>query len=305
MAEPAVPRVTRLLGIVTQLEEHGEATFEELGQHFGVSAEVIRADIDTLWCSGLPGYGATDLLDFDGWAYDEGIARLTNSQGVHQVRLAPGEAVALIAALGSIIASGAAPPSAQGALEALGTAVAHAVPITVVPAAAVDPATTGAIEAAIVASMAVDITYVDAQDRRTARTIEPHRLVAIDGVGYVECFCRRARDYRTLRLDRIEGLSPTDSPSEAPLRDATGFSLEPTFEAVVRVARAGRWAFEDLPGAVLELEDEHVLVRFGVANPEVVVARLLAVAPHVVSVEPPELRERLSRAARSVLDAQG
>lgn len=303
MAERAVPRLTRLLGIVTHLDEHGEATFDELARHFGVAAETIRRDIDTLWCSGLPGYGMTDLLDFDGFAYDEGIARLVNSQGVHQVRLAPAEAVALMGALAAMIASGAAPEAATGALAALSAAVADANPVTVIPSHPVDPDVVHTLRAGIEARCAIAVTYVDAQDRRTERVIEPHRLVTVDGVGYVECFCRRAGDYRTLRLDRIEGAERTESEAVAKPRAASGFTLEPAYMAVVRVARAGRWAFESLPGAVLASDGDDVVAKFGVANPDVVVARLLAVAPSLVSVEPEALRARLGEAANAVLAA--
>jgi len=134
--------------------------------------------------------------------------------------------------------------------------------------------------------------------------IEPHRLVTVDGLGYVECFCRRAGDYRTLRLDRIEAAGETDDAATALPRAASGFTLEPAYNAKVRVARAGRWAFEDLPGAVLTVDGDDVVATFGVANPDVVVARLLAVAPFLASVEPASLRERLGGAAMAVLGAQ-
>jgi len=301
VAEPAVPRLTRLLGIVTHLEEHGEATFDELARHFGVAASTIKDDIDTLWVSGLPGYGSTDLLDFDAFAYDEGIARLTESLGVRQVRLAPVEAVALMGALASIVASGVAPAAAEGALEALRAAVAGAAAVTVLSPAPVDRDVVGALREALDRSVAVVVTYVDAQDRRTERVIEPHRLVTVDGVGYVECHCRRAGALRTLRLDRIESAQVTDDPAVAPRRPSDGFALEPQYDAAIDIALAGRWAFEDLPGVRIEAHGGGVVARFGVANPDVVVARLLAVAPHLRSVEPEALRTRLRDAARAVL----
>jgi proteasome accessory factor C len=291
------------LGLVTHLEEHGEATFDDLAAHFGVSRDTIRDDIDTLWVSGLPGYGMTDLLDFDGFAYDQGIARLTNSLGVRQVRLAPAEAVALMGALASIIASGAAPGAAEGALEALRVAVEGAAAVTVVSGAKADSGVAEALRTAVSGSFAVEVVYVDAQDRRTERVIEPHRLVAIDGVGYVECFCRRAGDMRTLRLDRIEKAIGTTEPATAPRRAPEGFVLEPQYQATITMLLAGRWAFEDLPGVTIKGNSDSVRVSFGVANPDVVVARLLAVAPHLKRVEPPALRERLERAADAVLAA--
>jgi len=303
MAEPAIPRLTRLLGIVTQLDEHGEATFDDLARHFRVSTDTIREDIDTLWVSGLPGYGTIDLLDFDVGAYEEGVARLVESHGVRQVRLAPAEAVALLGALGSIVASGVAPAAAEGALEALREAVQEAMGVTVVAASTADQGAVQALREGIEASRAVLVTYIDAKDRRTERVIEPHRLVALDGVGYVECFCRRADDYRTLRLDRIERAEGTDEPATAARRAVEGFGLESQYDATVRVAFSGRWAFEDLPGVSFEERSDEVVVRFGVANPDVIVSRLLSVAPGLRSVEPEALRRRLKEAAEAVLSA--
>ena len=303
MAEPAIPRLTRLLGIVTQLEEYGEASFDDLARHFGVSRDVIKDDIDTLWVSGLPGYGTSDLLDFDGYAYEDGIARLTESLGVRQVRLAPAEAVALMGALASIVASGAAPIAAEGALEALRAAVAGATAVTVVGASPVDQNAVQALRDGLDRSCAVVVTYVDAQDRRTERVIEPHRLVAVDGVGYVECFCRRAVDYRTLRLDRIEHAEVMDEPAGVPRRASEGFTLEPQYTAEIQVALTGQWAFEDLPGVRIRGSQDVITASFGVANPDVIVSRLLAVAPHLRRVEPADLRNRLAGAAEAVLEA--
>jgi proteasome accessory factor C len=303
VAEPAIPRLTRLLGIVTQLEEYGEASFDDLARHFGVTRGVIKDDIDTLWVSGLPGYGTTDLLDFDGYAYEEGIARLTESLGIRQVRLAPAEAVALMGALASIVASGAAPIAAEGALEALRAAVAGAMAVTVVGAPPIDQTAVQALREGLERSCAVIVTYVDAQDRRTERIIEPHRLVAVDGVGYVECFCRRAGDFRTLRLDRIERAEMTDEPATAPRRASEGFTLEAQYTAEITVALAGRWAFEDLPGVRLRASQDTITASFGVANPDVIVARLLAVAPHVRRIEPADLRDRLAGAAEAIIAA--
>ncbi len=67
--------------------------------------------------------------------------------------------------------------------------------------------------------------------------------------------------------------------------------------------RASRWAFEDFPGVRLDDQGEDVVATFGVANPAVVVARLLAVAPNLVSIEPAELRDAVRESAEAVLAA--
>lgn len=303
MAERAIPRVTRLLGIVSHLAEYGEASFEELGEHFGVPSDQVRADIETLWVSGLPGYGTNDLLDFDAWAFDEGVARLTNSQGVRQVALAPSEAVSLLAALASMTSAGIAPPGAAGLMAKLSAAVGAATSVTVVPHQGGDPGLGEQLRAAAGAGRRVQVDYIDAQDRRTTRVVEPHRLVAVDGVGYLECYCLRAEDYRTLRLNRILGAVETGEAATHPPRPGDGFALQPEYQASVRLRRSSRWAVEGLPGVGIEEDGDDVVASFGVANPDAVATRLLIVGEDLVDVRPEPLRERLRAAAAGVLAA--
>ncbi|WP_084078275.1 YafY family protein [Demequina sp. NBRC 110057] len=305
MADKTLGRLTRLLGIVHYLENHGATPFDELADQFGVSERQIRADVELLWVSGLPGHQFDDLIDFDGYLFDQGIADLTNSQGVSQVSFSPREAAALIGALSALSATGAAPAAAASVLEKLRGAV-DGVGVEVAGGSAVAPGVRETLEDGIRSGTAVRLDYVDAQDHRTERTIEPHRLVVIDGAAYIECWCRRAGDHRTLRVDRIATATPTDSPvGHAPV-DGHGFSLAQRYEATVTLGRAARWAVEDLPGVRIEAaDDDAVVATFGVANPAWTAGRLLAIAPHLRAVEPAELRAELAQRARAVRAAQG
>jgi proteasome accessory factor C len=304
VAEKALPRLTRLLGIVTYLEQHGPSSFGVLAKVFGVSEDQIRKDVGTLSVSGLPGYMPDDLLDFDFSAYEHGIASLTESQGVTQVRLSAREAVALTGALSALVAAGTAPEAARTALEKLRAAMGGADPMVVVPASTTKPEVSRALLDAVARRRVATVIYVDANDRQTERVIEPHRLVTIDGFGYVECYCRRAGDYRTLRVDRIGAVTVSDEPVVEPPSDAQGFTLVPHFEARVVVARGGRWALEELPGVTLIEVGDDVEATFGVANAHWVAARLLSVAPLLRVVEPDLLADALQETARAVEAAQ-
>ncbi|WP_061962129.1 helix-turn-helix transcriptional regulator [Demequina flava] len=300
----AVGRVTRLLGIIEYLETQGATDFAELAAHFGVSAAQIEKDVTLLWLSGRPGYSHEDLIDFDGFAFDDKVADLTNAQGLRQVSYSPREAAALIGALSALVATGAAPDAASSALGKL-TTVVGSTGVEVVSATEVDPAIRGSLDESIATRHAVELTYVDAHQRRSVRVVEPHRLVAIDGAGYLECYCLRADDYRTLRLDRIESATAVDVMVTHPPAEKLGFSLDAGFAATVRVARAGRWAVEDLPSVELETTDAEVTARFPVADADWAAGRLLAVAPHLRSVEPQELRDALAERAANVLAVHG
>lgn len=304
MAERTAPRVTRLLGLVTYLEREGEATVEELAAHFHVSPVQVRRDVELLWVSGVPGHAPQDLIDFDAWAFDEGIVRLTNSQGVGQVRLSPREGVALIGALSAVVAGGAAPDAAHSALAKLVDAVGDKDAVRSVTTDSVDSRVAATLRDAIDASVVVDVVYADANDKRTARIIEPHRIVVIDGTSYVECFCRRAGDYRTLRIDRMISAVKGAERVTAPANEISGFSLIAKFEATVVAEAHARWLLESFPGVHIE-EDEHtVAARFGVADTPAIAGQLLAIGTALVSVSPEPLAVELADQARAVLAAQ-
>nr|WP_255633318.1 WYL domain-containing protein [Demequina sp. TTPB684] len=293
-----------MLGILTYVEREGEASVDELAAHFGVSPAQIRRDVELLWVSGVPGHAPQDLIDFDGWAFDEGVVRLINSQGVGQVRLSPREGVALIGALSAVVAGGVAPEAAHTALAKLIDAVGDKDAVRSVTTGSVDPAVVAVLRESIDRRVVVGVGYVDANDRSTSRVIEPHRMVVIDGTPYVECYCRRAEDYRTLRVDRILSPSLGDEPIVTPPSESSGFSLVAHFEAVVVADVDARWLFESFPGVRLEESEGTITARFGVADVSAIAGQLMTVGTALKSVEPQQLANELARQARAVLAAQ-
>jgi len=304
VTEHSRPRVARLLGIVAYLENQGATPFVELAAHFGVSAEQIAKDIEQLWIVGRPGGFADDLIDFDYEAFDSGIAVITNTQGASQVRLAPREGVALVAALSAMVGGGAAPRAAQTALAKVVAALGEeTVSLVGRPDATGELATL--LTDAIGKRVVVELDYVDAGDHRTSRAVEPHRIVTIDGAPYLECWCRRADDYRTLRIDRIVSAKVTDERALTAPSGSEGFTLTREYDATVRLRRPGRWALEDIPGVVIEDDGELVTAITGVTNEAWLAGRLLSIAPALITVEPRQLRAEVARQAHSVLAAHG
>jgi len=304
MTERSRPRVARLLGIVAYLEDNGATPFAELASHFGVTEEQIARDIEQLWIVGRPGGFANDLIDFDYDSFDAGIAVVTNTQGARQIRLAPREGVALVAALSALVGSGTAPRVAQSALDKVVAALGEQT-VTVVgtPDARAEIALT--LARAIQQQVVVELDYVDAGDHRTARAVEPHRIVTIDGAPYLECWCRRAGDYRTLRVDRIVSAEVTDEDAVTPASGSEGFTLAREYDATIRLRRGGRWALEDIPGVTIEDDGELVTATAGVTNESWLAGRLLGIAPALITVEPEQLRKEVARQAKSVLAAHG
>ncbi|GIG54588.1 helix-turn-helix transcriptional regulator [Demequina activiva] len=306
MAETSRDRLVRMLGMVAYLESHGATPVAVLAEHFGVSQAKVTQELWTLGMSGVPPYLPDEYLDFDFDALDEGLAVLRDAQGVTQVRLSGQEAVALTGALATLIAAGTAPEGAVDLLERIRVAFGGAAPVTVLPGGdTVDPALRDTLAGAITRGHAVRADYVDAQDHRTERVIEPHRLVAIDGIGYVECWCRKAQGYRTLRLSRFADAEELADAATQPASAEHGFSLEPQYNATVTMRRSARWAFEDIAGVAVEDDGDSATATFGVSDTGWAAARLLTVAPHLLRVEPVTLREELARHAGAVIAAQG
>ncbi|WP_159451389.1 YafY family protein [Demequina sp. NBRC 110054] len=303
MAEKAIQQVTRMLSILSLLQHQGEATFDELAERFGVTPEQISKDVWLLFMTGKPGGLSDEFVDFDGDALDGRIARLRDAQGLTQVKLSPREAVALLGSLGTLVASGAAPDAAATALAKLRDAI-SAAPMEVLPSTEVDRARIQGVRDGLATGRAVRIVYVDSHDNRTERVIEPHRLVTIEGLGYVECWCRRAGDHRTLRLDRIVSAEVSDDAVVTQPAQGLGFSLEPRLEARVRAGRSARWAFEDFPDARIEDAGDDIVATFSVSDADWAAGRLLAVGPALRSVEPVVLAEAVARHAEAVLSAQ-
>lgn len=304
MAETSRDRLVRALGMIAYLEAHGSTSFEQLADHFGVPPARIEKDLWALTTSGIPPYMPDECIEFDFDDLEEGVATLVESQGASQVRLSGREAVALIGALATMISAGTAPEGAGDVLDKIQEAYGGPAPVDVVSSAATAQGhVTQALKDAISSGQALELEYTDAQDHRSTRVIEPHRLVAIDGVGYVECFCLKANNYRTLRLSRINSASPTDVLVTRPPSEDHGFTLEPQFQAEVSIQRSARWAFEDISGVQISDDGDLATVSFGVPNVDWAAARVLSIAPAVVSIAPRELRVAVARHADAVAAA--
>ncbi len=86
--------------------------------------------------------------------------------------------------------------------------------------------------------------YVPSRDERTERTVDPMRLLLVDGHWYLEAWCRRAEGVRLFRLDRVDDVEILDEPAAPPPqaheRDVEHGVYQPEPNApVVRLRLAG------------------------------------------------------------------
>ena len=323
MAERADDRLVRLLGLVAYLDGHGPVPVTDLAERFGVTEQQIRDDVDQLWVTGTPGYWPDDLIDFDADAVERGVVHLTNARGLTRpLRLGTREAVALVAALRALLDS--PPVQADPTRAALvRSALTKLTAATGEAASAVDvrlghdgdPAVVAAVTTAVAQGRRLRIRYVNAADVVGEREVDPARVLTQDGAGYLLAWCRRAAGRRTFRLDRILEASVLSEPVDAVLvakvdgdvdvaRSAARATDGEAPEVTVTFAPQARWLAEEVSSeAVTELGDGTFALRLRVTNPAWLRSVLLAAAPSVLAVDPPEVAAEVAQAARHALDA--
>lgn len=244
-------QLLRMSLLVPYLLTHPGTRLADLAAELGTSEGQIQKDLAVLSFCGLPGQGMGDLIEV---VYDGDRVSITESAGIERpLQLTAAEASSLVIALRSFSQSpGTVSHDAiLSALAKLEGAVGSRVASPVAVAAGPTPAGTEQLQRALADQRAVQIDYWTAsRDEVSRRTVDPIRVFRVDGVDYLEAWCRRAEAVRTFRLDRIGELIVLDEPRQehdALERDLTEGVYTPSgddLEATLHVTRQGRWVTE-------------------------------------------------------------
>ncbi|WP_409180511.1 helix-turn-helix transcriptional regulator [Amycolatopsis sp. VS8301801F10] len=215
-------RMPRLLALVPYLLARPGIRIDEAAQDFDVTPRQLRKDLELLWMCGLPGYGPGDLIDL---SFEGDTIVVTHDAGMSRpLRLTGGEATALLVALRALaetpgVADGDAVRRAIAKIE---DAAGQARPAGVVVGGGVREGARAArtretVAGALQDGRALRMRYYTAsRDQITERTVDPMRLVIVQGVGYLEAWCRRVEGVRLFRLDRVDALTVLDEPAAPP-----------------------------------------------------------------------------------------
>lgn len=308
-------RLPRLLALVPYLLAHPGIRLSDVAEDFDVDPDQLREDLNLLWVCGLPGYGPGDLIDL-AWEEDDTLT-VTHDAGMRRpLRLTTDEALALIVALRTLadvpgLEGGDAISRALTKLEdAAGTAAAGSGRITVRVEA--EEATLAGVRQALDQRRAMHLTYYTAgRDETTQRTVDPMRLVLVEGRSYLEAWCRRAEGVRLFRLDRIDAwrilaelAAPPSDVRPLDVREGV-FRPEPGHELVVlRLTQAARWVADFYPTeSVTEDADGGLVVRLRAADRSWVRRLVLSLGAAVSVVEPESLANEVQAVARAALAA--
>lgn len=316
-------RMPRLLALVPYLLARPGIAIADAAADFGVNPQQLRRDLELLWMCGLPGYGPGDLIDL---SFSEDSVTVTYDAGMRRpLRLTAAEASALLVALRALAETpGIADVGAmRRAVVKLESAVGSATPSGVVVGRIAEGDTGNGgpqhgdlaelrdtMRMALRNERALWLRYYTAsRDEVTDRTVDPMRLLLVEGRSYLEAWCRRAEGVRLFRLDRIDAVrelpEPAAPPPDAAQRDVTGgvFRRDPgQATAELLLCPDAHWAAEYYP--VEEVEERadgrtRIVMRYG--DPGWMERLVLGLGGDAEVLGPPELAEGVRRAARTAL----
>lgn len=253
------------------------ASIDDLRDRFdyATNAEVVK-DLNLIFLTGLPGYGPGDLIDVD--IFEDEVTIDSADYFSKSVKLTPAEALGLLAAGSTFLASNQAPPALASAVAKLSRAIGIEMDDQVVLDVPT-PEEVSTLRNAIDGSRLVRISYVSrARNEQTTRVVEGESVFFNLGNWYLRGFCRLAEDERLFRIDRIADIevleeqyqpSVTDGPSTA------RYEPSPDDHVVVfDVNASSRWVTEYYPIDSQEPVDDKTRVTMRVSEP-LVAARLL------------------------------
>ena len=312
-------RMTRLLALVPYLTARPEGVrVTEVARDFGVTERQLRSDLELLWMCGLPGYGPGDLIDL---AFEGDRVRVTFTAGmVRPLRLTTDEAVALVVALKTLLElPGLAEREAVSrALAKVSAAAGHAADRVTPVAVSVDAReeALAVVREGLERKRALHLHYyVPTRDERTERTVDPMRLLLVDGKWYLEAWCRRAEGVRLFRLDRVDDVAVLDEaaapPPQAHERDVDNgvYQPDPTSPAVrLRLSRSARWVADYYPvDSVAAVDDPPGGLAVTVRTEDLAWARRLvaSLGGEAMVDEPADLAAQVAADARDALARYG
>ena len=298
-------RLPRLLALVPYLLARPGVPIEEVAADFSVTVRQLRRDLELLWMCGLPGYGPGDLIDL---SFEGDTVTVTFDAGMRRpLRLSGAEATALVVALRALAETPGVVDagSVRRALAKIEAAAGQADGVVVGLATREEAALT-AVRDALEGRRALRIRYyTPSRDTVSERTVDPMRLLLVEGRSYLEAWCRAAEGVRLFRLDRIEHVATLDEPAVPPPHarptdsSAGLFRAQPDQQvAVLTLAPDARWVAEYYPvEELVEGEGGAATVRIRYAETGWMVRLVLGLGADVVVREPAELAAAVAQRA--------
>jgi len=198
-------KLERLVEIITILLNKKTVTAAELAERFGVSVRTIYRDVDALSAAGIP------VCTTQG---QNGGISVMDGYALNKTLLSDSDKDSILFALHSLQATKY--PEVEAVLEKLGSIFQSGAADWI----SVDFSPWGSnpnayhkftdIKSAILKCRVIEIDYLNAQNQKSTRKIEPLRLDFKYQAWYLWGWCRDREDYRTFRISRIKRVVITD-----------------------------------------------------------------------------------------------
>lgn len=312
---------TRTLQLLSLLQNRRYWSGVALAARLEVSVRTLRRDVDRLREMGYPvearrgvdgGYqlaagAALPPLVLDD---EEAVALAVGVQAAVQAGSVAGIDESSVRALSKIVQ--VMPPRLRHRVDALAAMTVPATPGTATPR--VDSGVLTTIAQACRDCERLEFMYTAREGEPTERLVDPHRLVLLGRRWYLVAYDLVRFDWRTFRLDRLDGPRGTGGhfpPRSLPAGDAAGFvrdgidklptrhTVEVVVHAPVAIVRdrIGPW------GVVEELDGDRCRLRMTAESLDWPMMALSAIGAEFDVVSPPamvdHLRERVDRFARA------
>ncbi len=310
----------RLLELLSLLQSRAEWSGEQLAERLEVGVRTIRRDMERLRTLGYPvdstpgvagGYrlgagGSLPPLLLDD---EEAVAVAVGLRTAASVAVAGIEetSVRALAKLEHVL-----PSRLRRRVGAIGAAT---VPYPGSGSAAVDPEVLATIAGAWRDQLRLRFRYTGREGAATRRLVEPCRLVHTGWRWYLLAWDLDRSDWRTFRVDRIDGRLATDRrfhPREPPAKDIAAYVARRVALArdrhQVRVILDGPAAQmrRRVPlqhGTITALDDERCVLELGADWLPGVAVHIANIGVDFEVLEPPELRDEVARLAERFLSA--
>lgn len=299
-------QINRLLEMTLLLLNKGTLTARELGERFGVSTRTIYRDIDVLSAAGVPVYASRGA---------GGGISLLEDYVLQKSLFSDRECESILFALKSLQA--VQYPEIEAILDKLGgifrSRTADWVEIDL-PSWKVDPNERnrlGDIKAAILGRRVLFFDYITAQNQKSARRVEPLKLLFKGRAWYLWSWDLVRKDCRLFRLSRIKRTRMTDIPFGGESARTTGKPREALPEQARPLVHLELRFSEDALYRLYDDYDEEMLIK----NPDGtytlhlefpedgwVYGYILSFGPAVEVVSPAHIRDIIREKARRIAE---
>lgn len=305
MTSRTASRLSRILAMLPWVIAHPGAKVDEVRERFGYTSGLqLAEDLAIVFVCGLPGYGPGDLMVAeidDDEVYVDAADYFANAP-----RLAPAEALALLASGIAVVGSGQASAALASAVDKLSSALLPEGTGVIDVDLAGEPELVALLREAAATNSVVKITHTSlSRDQTTMREVEPWSVFSSMGNWYLSGHCRMAGAERSFRVDRIREAEPTGEHFEPPKAlPPRAIRYTPSVEDVIcRIALTplARWVLDYYPVDIVSDGPEGTVVDFSAGDPLVAARLLLRLGPQGHLVDGPEVAEALASLQARIL----